>query len=240
MKKKRKSTTKASSKRRSSTRRTRRTTLRGSRKPKGALRRKGAPRRTIPRRTARTRAKVATKTSERLQAHSVAKLAASVLSRRAARAEILARPVSVEREAFKPATKTPAPSAGKHPKGTTARAGRGHGASSLPGNRPVARVSRAQLFTYMKAPGADSGFDVGDSVEVLCDHEQDGERVRGWVKGVVVQVDNKLVAVQFRSNVFLTDGWMVPDRILWYSLSSDQIRSAGAGKKNLRAAIPEY
>jgi len=92
----------------------------------------------------------------------------------------------------------------------------------------------------MKAPGADSGFDVGDTVEVFCDHEKDGERVRGWVKGVVVQVDNKLVAVQFRSNVFLTDGWMVPDRILWYSLSSDQIRGTGANKKPARVVIPEY
>ena len=72
---------------------------------------------------------------------------------------------------------------------------------------------------------------MGDAVEVFCDHEQDGERVRGWIKGVVVQVDNKLVAVQFRSNVFLTDGWMVPDRILWYSLTSDQIRSTGLAKK---------
>jgi len=92
----------------------------------------------------------------------------------------------------------------------------------------------------MKAPGADSGFDVGDAVEVFCDHELDGERVRGWLKGVVVQVDNKLVAVQFRSNVFLTDGWMVPDRILWYSLSSDQIRNTGLSKKGTRAALPEY
>lgn len=95
-------------------------------------------------------------------------------------------------------------------------------------------------FNYMRAPGADSGFDVGDGVEVFCDHEQDGERVRGWIKGVVVQVDNKLVAVQFRSNVFLTDGWMVPDRILWYALASDQIRGTGAAKKLARAAIPEY
>jgi len=77
-------------------------------------------------------------------------------------------------------------------------------------------------------------------VEVFCDHEQSGERVRGWIKGTVVQVDNKLVAVQFRSNVFLTDGWMVPDRILWYSLTSDQIRSATIGKKGSKKVIPSY
>jgi hypothetical protein len=81
---------------------------------------------------------------------------------------------------------------------------------------------------------------VGDAVEVFCDHELDSERVRGWVRGVVVQVDNKLVAVQFRSNVFLTDGWMVPDRILWYSLTSDQIRTAGLPKRASRKAIADY
>ncbi len=107
-------------------------------------------------------------------------------------------------------------------------------------SRQLLRMSRSPQFTYMKAPGADSGFDVGDTVEVFCDHERESERVRGWIKGVVVQVDNKLVAVQFRTNVFLTDGWMVPDRILWYALASDQIRTAGLGKKGSRNVIPEY
>ncbi len=107
-------------------------------------------------------------------------------------------------------------------------------------NRQLLRIVAAQQYNYMKAPGSDTGFEVGDTVEVFCDHERDSERVRGWLKGVVVQVDNKLVAVQFRTNVFLTDGWMVPDRILWYSLTSDQIRAAGVGKKVASRAIPEY
>ena len=50
------------------------------------------------------------------------------------------------------------------------------------------------------------------------------QRIRGWLKGIVVQVDAKMVAVQFRSNVFLTDGWMVPDHILWYPVNSPHIR----------------
>lgn len=107
-------------------------------------------------------------------------------------------------------------------------------------NREMVRVSRMPQFTYMRAPGSDSAFNVGDAVEVYCDHEQDSERVRGWIRGVVVQVDNKLVAVQFRSNVFLTDGWMVPDRILWYSLTSEQIRPLGVSRKASRRAIPDY
>jgi len=95
-------------------------------------------------------------------------------------------------------------------------------------------------FTYMNAPAAEHEFQVGDTVEVFCDHEKNGDRVRGWVKGIVVQVDNKLVAVQFRSNVFLTDGWMVPDRILWYPLMSDQIRDATYAKKGSKKEVPDY
>jgi hypothetical protein len=104
----------------------------------------------------------------------------------------------------------------------------------------MVRVSRMPQFAYMRAPGSDSAFNVGDAVEVYCDHEEDSERVRGWIRGTVVQVDNKLVAVQFRSNVFLTDGWMVPDRILWYPLASEQIRPMGLARKASKRAIPDY
>lgn len=98
-------------------------------------------------------------------------------------------------------------------------------------------------YNYMKAPGIQHDFHVGDKVEVYCDHEKGRERVRGWIGGIVVQVDNKMVAVQFRSNVYLTDGWMVPDRILWYSLTSEHIRSANGTRKApppKKVVIPEY
>lgn len=100
-------------------------------------------------------------------------------------------------------------------------------------------------YNYMKAPGSQHDFQVGDKVEAFCDHEKGRERVRGWIAGIVVQVDNKMVAVQFRSNVYLTDGWMVPDRILWYSLSSEHIRPAAGTKKAAAAkkaerSIPDY
>lgn len=100
---------------------------------------------------------------------------------------------------------------------------------------------RLPQYAYMKAPGITHDFQVGDTVEVYCDHEKNKERVRGWIRGIVVQVDNKMVAVQFRSNVFLTDGWMVPDRILWYPLNSEHIRGV-AGKKVSRRekAIPDF
>ena len=77
---------------------------------------------------------------------------------------------------------------------------------------------------FMKPPEHEFQFEVGDAAEVFCDHEKSGERIRGWLRGIVVQVDPKMVAVQFRSNVFLTDGWMVPDHILWYPQNSLHIR----------------
>lgn len=100
---------------------------------------------------------------------------------------------------------------------------------------------RVGQYSYMRAPGSEHAFEVGDSVEVYCDHEKNNDRVRGWIKGIVVQVDNKLVAVQFRSNVFLTDGWMVPDRILWYPLTSEHIRAVvGKSRKPVKKEIPDY
>ena len=108
--------------------------------------------------------------------------------------------------------------------------------------RPVMpRSPRVHQFAYMKAPGMEHAFEVGDNVEVFCDHEKSKERIRGWVKGIVVQVDNKMVAVQFRSNVFLTDGWMVPDRILWYPLTSEHIRPMPGKKVAVKKEfIPDY
>ncbi len=103
-----------------------------------------------------------------------------------------------------------------------------------------AKGPRLPQFAYMKAPGVGHDFQVGDTVEVYCDHEKNKERVRGWLRGIVVQVDNKMVAVQFRSNVFLTDGWMVPDRILWYPLNSEHIRPVAKKSGKREKAIPEY
>ncbi|NOY99648.1 MAG: hypothetical protein GXP40_10690 [Chloroflexi bacterium] len=84
---------------------------------------------------------------------------------------------------------------------------------------------------YMRSPDDGHVYEVGDRVEVYCDHEKDKDRVRGWLKGIVAQVDNKLVAVQFRTNVYLTDGWMVPDRILWYPTNSEHIRPVKRRRK---------
>ncbi len=119
------------------------------------------------------------------------------------------------------------------PKSKTARP-----AAAIAARRPIREVRISSQVSYMKAPGIEHVFEVGDKVEVFCDHEKNNDRVRGWIKGIVVQVDNKMVAVQFRSNVFLTDGWMVPDRILWYPLVSGHIRPIV--KKSVKKEIPLY
>lgn len=66
----------------------------------------------------------------------------------------------------------------------------------------------------------------GELVEVLCDHSREGEQVRDWLQGVVVQADDKMAAIQFLDDVYLTDGWMVPDRVLWCRQGADNIRPA--------------
>ena len=106
--------------------------------------------------------------------------------------------------------------------------------------RKLAKGSRVPQYAYMKPPGLMHDFQVGDTVEVYGDHEKNRERVRGWIRGIVVQVDNKMVAVQFRSNVFLTDGWMVPDRILWYPLNSEHIRPVLKKSSRREKALPDY
>ena len=77
---------------------------------------------------------------------------------------------------------------------------------------------------FSSLPDLNEAFQVGDRVEVLCDHERNNERVRDWLEGVVVQVDPKMIAVQFQENVYLTDGWMVPDHVLWCPKNSKVIR----------------
>jgi hypothetical protein len=97
---------------------------------------------------------------------------------------------------------------------------------------------------FTSTPDRDETYRVGDHVEVLCDHDDNGDRVRDWLIGTVVQVDPKLVAVQFQENVYLTDGWMVPDHVLWCPKNSANLRKpvrrrrkTGGPKRVIRPAI---
>jgi hypothetical protein len=88
---------------------------------------------------------------------------------------------------------------------------------------------------FSSAPDNEELYQVGDQVEVFCDHDnEDGERVRDWLKGVVVQVDPKIVAVQFQENVYLTDGWMVPDHVLWCPQDSKKMRKSRKRRRRPR------
>jgi hypothetical protein len=53
--------------------------------------------------------------------------------------------------------------------------------------------------------------------------------------GTVVQVDPKMIAVQFEENVYLTDGWMVPDHVLWCPKVSSNMRLVSRKKKGRRS-----
>lgn len=91
---------------------------------------------------------------------------------------------------------------------------------------------------FTSAPNQEEVYGVGDRVEVYCDHEDKlGNRVRDWLIGTVVQVDSKMIAVQFEENVYLTDGWMVPDHVLWCPKISSNIRLLNSGKKRRRSRL---
>lgn len=86
--------------------------------------------------------------------------------------------------------------------------------------------------SFMRPPKEEATYKIGDRVEVNCDHEdKEGNRIREWLRGTVVQIDNKLVAVQFKQNVYLTDGWMVPDHILWFPFDSANVRPYESKRK---------
>jgi len=87
---------------------------------------------------------------------------------------------------------------------------------------------------FSSAPDRDEEFAVGDQIEVYCDHDQNGNRIRGWLEGTVVQVDPKMLAIQFQENVYLTDGWMVPDHVLWCPKNSSHIRKVMRRRRKAR------
>lgn len=87
---------------------------------------------------------------------------------------------------------------------------------------------------FSAPPEDDRDYQVGDIVEVFCDHDKDSERIRSWLEGVIVQVDPKMVAVQFHENVYLTNGWMVPDHVLWCPKESSKMRRLKRRSRKIR------
>jgi len=93
--------------------------------------------------------------------------------------------------------------------------------------------------SFMRPPEPEKRYEVGDRVEAYCDHEKNGQRVKGWIKGTVVSLDEKNVAVQFRTTVYLTDGWMVPDHILWFPFESENIRPVKPRSRSAEQVTPD-
>ena len=74
-------------------------------------------------------------------------------------------------------------------------------------------------------------FGIGENVEMRCDHSRNGQRVNDWLAGVVVSADMRMVAVQFNTDVYSSNGWRIPDRILWCAHGSPNVRRAGEKKE---------
>ncbi len=72
-------------------------------------------------------------------------------------------------------------------------------------------------------------FAVGEHVEVRCDYLDRGRIVHGWLAGVVVQADYRMAAIQFQTDVFSSNGWLIPDRTLWCAHGSPNLRRVGEG-----------
>jgi len=67
-------------------------------------------------------------------------------------------------------------------------------------------------------------YSIGETVEVFCDHIRDGSRIHDWLPGTVVQADHRMAAVQFTTDVYSSSGHPIPDRILWCTHGSRNIR----------------
>ena len=67
-------------------------------------------------------------------------------------------------------------------------------------------------------------YQVGEQVEMLCEHLAGGQRTSGWLAGRVVQADYRMLAVRFDTDVYANTGWPVPDRTLWCTHGSRNLR----------------
>ncbi|MEK6574407.1 MAG: hypothetical protein AABZ58_08860 [Chloroflexota bacterium] len=67
-------------------------------------------------------------------------------------------------------------------------------------------------------------FSVGENAEVKCAHLVDGKQVEAWLAGIVVDADYRMAAIRFESDVYASNGWRIPERILWCAHGSPNIR----------------
>jgi hypothetical protein len=65
---------------------------------------------------------------------------------------------------------------------------------------------------------------VGENVEVRCFHRQGNQIVNNWLAGQVVQADHRMAAIRFATDVFSSNGWLIPDQTLWCAHGSPNLR----------------
>jgi len=70
-------------------------------------------------------------------------------------------------------------------------------------------------------------FDVGETVEMRCLHQRDGQVVLDWLPGVVTAADYRMVGVRFDRAVYANTGHLIPDRTLWSAHGSPNLRRPG-------------
>ncbi len=70
-------------------------------------------------------------------------------------------------------------------------------------------------------------FVVGEAVEMRCTHLREGQLAQDWLAGRVQQADARMVAVVFDTEVFANNGWRIPDRTLWCTHGSQNLRRVG-------------
>ncbi len=67
-------------------------------------------------------------------------------------------------------------------------------------------------------------FSVGEAVEMRCHHLRAGQPVQDWLAGTVTHADERMLAVRFEAEVFANTGWRIPDRTLWCTHGSQNLR----------------
>jgi hypothetical protein len=79
-------------------------------------------------------------------------------------------------------------------------------------------------------------FAVGEAVEMRCLHRQAGRMVVDWLPGRVSAADYRMLGVTFDMDVFANSGQVVPDRTLWCTHGSPNLRRPGERAEADRAA----
>lgn len=67
-------------------------------------------------------------------------------------------------------------------------------------------------------------FVVGEAAEVKCFHRRNGQVVEDWLPGTVVEADFRMAAIQFEVDVFSSNGFQIPNRVLWCAHGSPNLR----------------